>query len=181
MDYEFFKIAGAIAGIGGLGLAGVVYIFREVIRKEIFPQLTKGQAYRLLNRIIILIFVIGILGIIAYLIVNWQNGNHQANNYNQNPNANNPTPTPTPAATTLSGIVLDQNERPIPGATVTIDEVPGMKGVETSTDGVFSIKDIPRSYGEAVRIRVAKPGYAVYTEDVVLGKAPPRVRLRRTK
>lgn len=66
---------------------------------------------------------------------------------------------------------------------MTLDELPGMKPAETSSDGVFSINDIPRKYGEAVRIRVVKEGYAPnpYTEDVVLGKAPPRVRLERKK
>lgn len=66
---------------------------------------------------------------------------------------------------------------------VTVDEVPGMKPVETSSDGVFSINEVPRRYGEMVRVRVVKPGYRPnpYTEDVVLGKAPPRIRLRRER
>lgn len=61
MDSNLFKIVGVIAGIGGIAIATVVLIFREVIRKEIFPQLTKHQAYILLNRIIVLTFVIGAL------------------------------------------------------------------------------------------------------------------------
>lgn len=179
MDYELFKIAGAVAGIGGIALAAVVYIFREVIRKEIFPRLTRGQAYKLLNRVIVLIFVIGVLGIAAYLIVNWRNGSR--GNSNQSRDAQ--TPTPTPATSELSGTVLDQNEKPLQGAKVTIDELPGMKSVETSSDGVFTFKDVPRKYGEAVRIRVVEEGYQPnpYTEDVVLGKAPPMIKLKRKK
>ena len=61
MDYNLFKVVGAVAGIGGIAFASIVYIFREVIRKEIFPQLTREQACGLLNRIIVLIFVIGVL------------------------------------------------------------------------------------------------------------------------
>jgi hypothetical protein len=177
VDYEFFKIAGAVAGIGGLALAAVVYIFREVIRREIFPQLTKEQAYKLLNRIIVLIFVIGVLGIIAYLVVNWQNGNRNTTNQSHVGQ----TPTLTPVTVELSGTVLDQSEKPLQGAKVTIDEMPGLKPVETSSDGVFTFTYVPRKYGEAVRIRVVKEGYQPnpYTEDVVLGKAPPRVRLKR--
>jgi len=178
VDYELFKIAGAVAGIGGIALAAVVYIFREVIRKEIFPRLTKGQAYKLLNRIIVLVFVIGVLGILAYLVVNWQNGSR--GNTSQGREAQ--TPTPTPATSELSGTVLDQNDNPLQGAKVTIDELPGMKPAETSSDGLFTINYIPRKYGEAVRIRVVKEGYQPnpYTEDVVIGKTP-RIRLKRKK
>jgi hypothetical protein len=178
VDYEFFKIAGAVAGIGGLALAAVVYIFREVIRKEIFPQLTKEQAYKLLNRIIVLVFIIGVLGIAAYLVVNWQNGNRNTNRGREGQ-----TPTPTPVAAELSGTVIDQNERALQGAKVTIDEMPGMKPVETSSDGVFSVKAVHGKYGEAVRIRVVKEGYQPnpYTEDVFLGGRPPRVILKRER
>lgn len=179
MDYELFKIAGAVAGIGGIALAAVVYIFREVIRKEIFPRLTKGQAYKLLNRIIVLIFVIGVLGIAAYLVVNWQNGSRG----NSNQSRDGQTPTPTPATSELSGTVHDQNEEPLQGAKVTIDELPGMKPVETSSDGNFTFNYIPRKYGEGVRIRVVKEGYQPnpYTEDVVIGKAPPVIKLKKKK
>jgi hypothetical protein len=179
VDYELFKIAGAIAGIGGLALAAVVYTFREVIRKEIFPQLTKEQAYKLLNRIIVLIFIIGVLGIVAYLIVNWQNGSGGNTNHGRDVQ----TPTPPLATSELSGTVFDQDEKPLQGAKVTIDEMPGMTSVETSSDGVFTFSNVSRKYGEAVRIRVVKAGYQPnpYTEDVVLGKAPPRVRLKRLR
>jgi hypothetical protein len=177
MDYELFKIAGAVAGIGGIALAAVFYIFREVIRKEIFPQLTKEQAYKLLNRIIVLIFVIGVLGVAAYLVVNWQNGTRDTTNQSRDGR----TPTPTPAIAELSGTVLDQNERGIHGAKVTLDDIPGMPPVETSSDGVFTLKEIPKRYGEGIRIRVIKEGYlpSPYTEDVILCKAPPIIKLRK--
>jgi hypothetical protein len=83
----------------------------------------------------------------------------------------------------LAGIVVDNNDKPIQGAAITIDEMPGMESVETSSDGVFTVNDVPRKYGEAVRIRVVKEGYRPnpYTEDVILGKTPPRVRLRKEK
>src|SRR5262245_22193841 len=83
----------------------------------------------------------------------------------------------------LSGIVLDRNDTPMQGAKVTIDDILGMQPVETSTDGVFSFKELPRKYGESVRIRVVKEGYQPnpYIEDVVLGKSPPRIKLTRKR
>ena len=78
---------------------------------------------------------------------------------------------------------LDQKGKGIQGAKVTIDEIPGMKSTETNSDGVFTIADIPKKYGESVRIRIIKDGYYPnrYTEDIVLGKSPPRIELRSKK
>jgi hypothetical protein len=179
MDYNFLKTLGAIAGIGGIALGVVVLIFKEVIRKEIFPKLTKTQSYKLLNNIVILTFVTGVLGVAAYLVVNWRSRNPD----NPNPPRTVETPTPTPELAELPGAVLDQNEQPLQGAKVTLDDLPGMQAVETSSDGVFTLKDIPKKYGEGVRIRVVKKGYKPnpYTEDVVIGKAPPLVKLRKIK
>lgn len=81
----------------------------------------------------------------------------------------------------LSGIVLDSNDSPIQEAKVTLDDVLGMRPVETDSDGKFTLKGIPRKYGEMVRVRVAKEGYEPRTEDVVLGKTPPRIKLKRKR
>lgn len=83
----------------------------------------------------------------------------------------------------LLGTVLDRNDKPLQGVTVTLDDVLGVQPVETSSDGVFSFKDVPRKYGEMVRIHIVKEGYQPnpYTEDVVLGKAPPRIKLTRKR
>lgn len=171
MDSNLFKIAGVVAGIGGIALATVILIFREVIRKEIFPQLTKHQAYNLLNRIIVLTFVIGALGIGAYIVTAKWNGVVDSN---QNI-------TTSPVKADLSGTVVDQNDKPVQGARITIDDIPGMQAVETSSAGVFNLHNIPKRYGEGVRIRVVMEGYQPnpYTEDVVLGKAPPIIKLNK--
>lgn len=97
------------------------------------------------------------------------------------PNTNSPTLSPTPETALLSGTVVDQNDRPLQGAKVTLDEIPGMSPVETSSDGVFTLNEIHRKYGEGVRVRVVMEGYLPlpYTEDVVLGKAPPIIKLKK--
>jgi heme/copper-type cytochrome/quinol oxidase subunit 1 len=91
MDFDWLKTSGAIAGIGGIAVASVAFVFREVIRKEMFPRLTKVQAYKLLNRMITLIFIIGVLGLIAYGIVSFRT----KSNNSQQPQT---TLSPTPAA-----------------------------------------------------------------------------------
>ena len=69
MDFELLKIFGQIAGIGGLALGTFLILFREVIRKKIFPRLTKSQAYRLLKLMVVLIWSIGAIGIISWIYV----------------------------------------------------------------------------------------------------------------
>ncbi|MFC1577649.1 hypothetical protein ACFL36_01430 [Thermodesulfobacteriota bacterium] len=65
---KLLQTTGAIAGIGGLSLGVFIILFREIIRKQIFPTLTKKQAYRLIIILSILIWSLSIIGIIAWLI-----------------------------------------------------------------------------------------------------------------
>jgi hypothetical protein len=57
MDLELIKTVGQIAGIGGIALGVLLILFREIIRKKIFPQLTKEQAYSLLKLIIVCVLL----------------------------------------------------------------------------------------------------------------------------
>lgn len=58
---------GQIAGIGGLALGTLALIFREVIRKNVFPSLTKTHAFQILRLIIVLTFSVAALGIGAWV------------------------------------------------------------------------------------------------------------------
>lgn len=68
MDSSILKTVGEIAGIGGLSLGVVLLVFRDVIRKKIFPTLTKEHAYRLLRLIVILTFAVGLAGLAAWVL-----------------------------------------------------------------------------------------------------------------
>lgn len=63
MDAEILKTVGQIAGLGGLALGVFLLLFREVIRKAIFPTLKKDHAYQLLRLIAILVSGVALAGI----------------------------------------------------------------------------------------------------------------------
>jgi hypothetical protein len=60
---------GKIAGIGGIALGVVLIIFREVIRKNIFPNLAQVQGFRIIRLIVVLTFCIAALGVAAWAYV----------------------------------------------------------------------------------------------------------------
>ena len=67
METELLKTLGQIAGIGGIALGVFLLLFRDLIRKKIFPTLTKDQAFRLLRLIAILIWSVALAGIGAWI------------------------------------------------------------------------------------------------------------------
>ncbi len=67
MELEILKTVGQVAGIGGIALGVLLLVFRDVVRQQIFPQLTKEQAYRLLTTIIVLVWSVAVLGVGAWV------------------------------------------------------------------------------------------------------------------
>ena len=84
MDLEILKVAGQIAGIGGLVVGATVLVYRDVIAKNIFPSLTKTQAYSLLRLTIILSWTIAIFGIAAWAYVSNPSSHERINDSNSN-------------------------------------------------------------------------------------------------
>lgn len=66
-DFSQLETFGQIAGIGGLALGVLLLVFREVIRKNVFPSLTREQAYNILKLIIVLTFIVALVGIAAWV------------------------------------------------------------------------------------------------------------------
>jgi hypothetical protein len=69
MDDQALNIFGKVAGLGGLSLGIVLLLFREVIRKNIFPKLQPDAAYLLLRLITIAVWSIALTGIAAWAYV----------------------------------------------------------------------------------------------------------------
>ncbi|MGA2406836.1 MAG: SUMF1/EgtB/PvdO family nonheme iron enzyme [Bacteroidales bacterium] len=64
---ELFKVAGTIAGLAGIVLIVFFLLFKEIIRKNIFPKMTKRQAYRVVIIILFLIWSLAIFVISAWV------------------------------------------------------------------------------------------------------------------
>ena len=69
MDAEILKIVGQVAGIGGIALGVLLLVFRDVIRKKIFPRLTNEHAYKLLRLVLVLVALVALAGIGAWIWV----------------------------------------------------------------------------------------------------------------
>ena len=69
MDAELIRLMGQVAGIGGLAIGALLLIFRDVIRKEIFPNLTRQQAFHVIQLLIVLTFLVALAGIAAWVWV----------------------------------------------------------------------------------------------------------------
>jgi hypothetical protein len=67
LSSSFVETASAVAGIGGLAISVFLILSREIIRKNIFPNLTRLQAYKIIRLIIILSFVVSMAGLGAWI------------------------------------------------------------------------------------------------------------------
>jgi hypothetical protein len=63
MEEHVLIAVGKVAGIGGLALGVFLLLFREVIRKKIFPTLPHLEAYRLIRQFMFLTFGLALFGL----------------------------------------------------------------------------------------------------------------------
>lgn len=80
MEAGLLKTLGQIAGIGGISLGVFFLLFRDLIRKKIFPQLPEPDAFKLLVLISVLVWSVALAGIGAWV---W-GGKQAAPSINQN-------------------------------------------------------------------------------------------------
>lgn len=70
MDPKIFEVLGKYAGLAGLSIGVVLVLFFTLLKLDIFPKLKNAQANDLLKHLIYLTFVVGIVGIVAWLSIN---------------------------------------------------------------------------------------------------------------
>lgn len=68
MEPHLLKELGQIAGIGGIAVGTFLLLFRDVIRKKIFPKLTRKQSYRIILVFMILTWSVAIAGVAAWWV-----------------------------------------------------------------------------------------------------------------
>lgn len=68
MDLKALTSLGKVAGIGGIALGLVGILLKDVLANRVFQGLPPQQAYQLLFIIIIGLFVLGALGILAWIL-----------------------------------------------------------------------------------------------------------------
>jgi len=82
-DIELIKMVGQIAGIGGLSLGVLLIIFKDIIKKNIFPKFKNEYlSFNLLKLIIILTWSLAISGILALVFI--ETKNHDISTKNNN-------------------------------------------------------------------------------------------------
>jgi len=131
MDSSIIKIAGQIAGIGGIALIVFLWIFRDIIRKNIFSKLTRQHSYQIFRLIIIITGLIALAGIAAWLYVNKKehSGDKPATPINSPP-VTTPTtsaeiPRPTPQATAITQSIPVSLKQSSPAISTEIYEMIG--------------------------------------------------------
>jgi hypothetical protein len=67
VETEILRTVGQIAGIGGLALGVLLIVFRDIVRKNIFPKLPPAEAYRLLRLVTMAVWSVTIVGIVAWV------------------------------------------------------------------------------------------------------------------
>jgi hypothetical protein len=67
MSPENYEIVGKVAGIAGIITISATILFRDIIKKNIFSNMTADQAYKIFSRLIFIISFLTISGFATYL------------------------------------------------------------------------------------------------------------------
>jgi hypothetical protein len=162
MDVGILKTLGSVAGIGGAAIGMILLVYREIIRKNVFPRLSQKDAYRLLRHIAFLSWSIAVLGIAAW---SWSQSLSRPHN-SEIAAASEAAHAPNEMLV-VAGTVVDQATNDAVGqATIAVD-VNGLS-VTSEDSGNFQLV-LPDEHRGRVRVTATKAGYA-RVEQLV---APP--------
>ena len=125
MDIQALESLGKIAGIAGISIGALVLIFNSVIRKKIFPGLTKEQGYTVIRMIIIAASLMAVLGLAAWIYVDIEK-NKRDNEA-------------ILVSKYITGIVKDKEGNPIVSAEVEVAQYPEAFD-RTDANGKFAVR-----------------------------------------
>jgi hypothetical protein len=156
MDVQIFRTLGGVAGLAGLAIGMIVLLYREIVRKNVFPTLTKRHSYRLLRNIAILSWSIAMFGILCWV---WST----AVLHRSQPAAADAAVVPEEPLV-VAGTVVDQSTNMgIGQATIVVDEQ-NASFVSEDT-GNFRIV-LAGTKRDPVRLSVTKDGYFKVDQSV---------------
>jgi hypothetical protein len=155
MDVEIFRTLGGIAGLAGLAVGMILLLYREIIRKNVFPALTKRDAYRLLRNIAVLSWSIAMFGILCWV---WSTANLHRNQ----PSTASVGATPEEPLV-VAGTVVDQSTNMgIGQATIMIN------GQSSSSEDTGNFRIVlPGTNRDPIRLSVTKDGYFKIDQSVI--------------
>jgi hypothetical protein len=155
MDGQIFQILGGVAGLAGLAVGLILFIYREILSKSILPQLSKRDAYRLLRNIAFLSWSIAMVGIFCWA---WS--------------AKIPQPSLPAAAVSspeedlvVAGTIVDRDTNSGLGQ-AKIAIVGESSSITSEDTGNFRIV-LPVKHGGRVRLTVTKIGYLDVDQSVM--------------
>ena len=64
---ELMETLGQIAGLGGIAIGSFLMMGRDILRKKIFPSLTKAQSFKILNTLILLTWSLSVIGLAGWI------------------------------------------------------------------------------------------------------------------
>jgi hypothetical protein len=165
MDWQILKNLGQIAGLAGLSLGILYLLFRDIIRRIIFKNLTPEHGYRLLRLIVIWVPIVTVLGLAA-----WAYSSRQQSRMGT-------TPEPQPENGVIAGMVVDQQTNlGIGQATITV--VGHSEQYSTEDNGNFRL-DLLTDKSKVVRLHVVKSGYSPLDLTVRLPAENLTLQLRK--
>ena len=125
MNIEALESLGKIAGIAGISIGALVLIFNSVIRKKIFPGLTKEQGYTIIRMMIIAASLLAVLGLAAWIYVDVQK-NKRDNEA-------------VLVSKYITGLVKDADGKPVVSAEVEVAQYPEAFD-RTDGNGKFAVR-----------------------------------------
>lgn len=152
MDAQILRIVGSVAGLAGLAVGMILQLYREIVRKNVFPMLTRTDAYKLLRTIAVLAWSVAMFGIFCWV---WPNAILR---HNEPQSAAPPVEPPV-----VAGTVVDQaTNAGIGHATITINGQTYL----SEDSGNFRIV-LPGTVNDRVRLSVTSSGYFEVDQSVV--------------
>jgi len=71
-NLDILEKLGKVAGIAGIAVGALVLIFSGIIQKNIFPNMTKEQGFRIIRMMIVAASMLAVVGIAAWIYTEYQ-------------------------------------------------------------------------------------------------------------